>query len=148
MNDSGLNTPVGWSLTARRMAGEFVQAIQLRRDLADLEMGHDRALLKRFALVGGISAALVLCGVPLLLTAAAVGLSQVTELGVASWLVFFGAVLVVPGAVALSLGIRKLRSEFCGLQNTLAELREDLVWVREWTESGSADAPHTPTSTE
>ena len=47
-----------------------------------------------------------------------------TELGFVGWLICFGAVLVVPGTVGLAVGIRKLRGEFCGLQNTLAELRE------------------------
>lgn len=136
MNDPSVNTSVGWGATARQIAGELAQAIQLRRDLADLEIGHDRALLKRFSFVGGIAAAMVLCGVPLLLTAAALGLSQVTELGFSGWLVIFGVVLVVPGTVALVLGIRKLRREFCGLHNTLAELREDSVWLREWANQG------------
>ena len=140
MNDTSRHTSVGWGATARQIAGELAQAIQLRRDLADLEIRHDRALLKRFLLVGGIAAAMVLSGVPLLLTAAALGLSQVTDLGVADWLVFFGVVLVVPGTVALVLGIRKLRCEFCGLQSTLAELREDSAWVREWANQGRADS--------
>ena len=104
MNDSGLNTSTGWGATARQIAGELAEAIQLRRELAELEIRHDRALLKRFSLVGGVSAAMVLCGVPLLLTAAAWELAQVTELGFAGWLVCFGAVLVVPGTVGLAAG--------------------------------------------
>jgi uncharacterized membrane protein YqjE len=129
-----------WGATARRTAGELARMIQLRRDLADLEIRHDRALVKRFLLVGGTAALLVLCGLPLLLTAAALGLAQVTDLGAVGWLSFFGAVLVLPGAVALVLSVRGLRSEFCGLSNTLAELREDLVWIREWA-SQETDHP-------
>ena len=83
---------------------------------------------------------LVLCGLPLLLTAAALGLAQVTDLGAAVWLCFFGAVLVLPGIVAIVLSVRRLRAEFCGLRNTLAELREDLVWIREWA-SQETDHP-------
>ncbi|MHB8970789.1 MAG: phage holin family protein [Pirellulaceae bacterium] len=148
MNDSNRRTAAGWGATARQIAGELVQAIQLRRDLADLEIRHDRALLKRFLLFGGLAAALVLSGVPLLLTAAALGLSQVTELSLANWLVLMGVVLVVPGTVALVFGIRKVCCEFCGLQSTLAELREDAAWVREWANRDftDTDAANTPTS--
>ena len=148
MNDTSVNASAGGRTTARQIAGELARAIQLRRDLADLEISHDRALLKRFLLVGGLSVAIVLSGVPLLLTAIALGLSQVTEVGLAGWLIFFGAVLVVPGTVALVLAIRKLRSEFCGLQNTRAELREDLVWVREWADQGLAESANRPTPAE
>ena len=131
---------------ARQIAGELAEAIQLRRELAELEVRHDRALLKRFSLVGGLAAALLLCGVPLLLTAAAWWLAQVTELGFVGWLVGFGAVLVVPGTVGLAVGIRRLRGEFCGLQNTLAELREDSLWVREWAHQDLANSASRPTS--
>jgi uncharacterized membrane protein YqjE len=148
MNDTSRNTSVGGGAIARQVAGELAQAIQLRKALADLEIRHDRALLKRFLLVGGIAAAMVLSGVPLLLTAAARGLSQVTDLGFSGWLVCFGVVLVVPGTVALLLGIRKLRCEFCGLRSTWAELREDAAWVREWANQGPADSANTPLSME
>lgn len=148
MNDSGLNTSTGWGANARQIAGELAEAIQLRRELAELEVRHDRALLKRFSLVGGLAAAMVLCGVPLLLTAAAWELAQVTELGFAGWLVGFGAAFVVPGTVGLAVGIRRLRGEFCGLQNTLAELREDSLWVREWAHQDLANSASPPASAE
>ncbi len=125
MNDSGLNTSTG--LGARRAPdrGRTGGGDPVAARAGGIGDPPRSALLKRFSLVGGVSAAMVLCGVPLLLTAAAGELAQVTELGFVGWLIFFGAVLVVPGTVGLAVGIRKLRGEFCGLQNTLAELRED-----------------------
>ncbi len=134
------NVSSDWGATARQTAGELARMMQLRRDLADLEIRHDRALVKRFLIVGGTAAVLVLCGLPLLLTSAALRLAQVTDLKAAVWLSFFGAVLVLPGIVALVLSVRRLRAEFCGLRSTLAELREDLVWIREWA-SQETDHP-------
>jgi len=80
-------------------AGEVARMLQLRRELAELEIRHDRSLVKRFLWVGVPAAVLVLCGLPLLLTAAALRLGQTTELEAALWLLFLGAVLVLPGLV-------------------------------------------------
>ena len=120
-----------------QIAGELAQAIQLRRDLAELEIRHDRALLKRFSLVGGIAAALVLCGVPLLLTAAAWELAQVTELGFAGWLILFAC------------GARRARHrgawcwESASCEASFADCRtrwrnsgKIWLWVREWAKPG------------
>ena len=49
-----------------------------------------------------------------------------------------GSVLLVLGLLSLLRVYRKIRSGFCGLSGTLAELKEDLVWLREW--AGSEDA--------
>ena len=132
MTEPNASTSSPWGPTARQTAGELAHMIQLRRELAELEFRHDRALVKRFLMVGGTAAVLVVCGLSLLLTAAAWRLGQVTEFSPGAWLFFFGAVLVLPGTVAIVLSIRRLRAEFCGLRNTLAELHEDLVWIREW----------------
>ena len=132
MSEPRVKSSGPWGAATRHTAGELARMIQLRRDLAELEVRHDRALVKRFLIVGGTAAVLVVCGLPLFLTAAALGLAQSTDIGTAVWLSFFGAVLVLPGTVAIVLSVRRLRAEFCGLRNTLAELREDLVWLREW----------------
>lgn len=123
-----------WSASVREAAGELAHMLQLRRDLADLEIRHDRALLRRFALVGGTAALLVVCGLPLWLTAAAWTLAESTGWSFCFWLCLLGAVLVLPGLTAIGLSVRRLRAEFCGLRNTLAELREDAAWMREWAQ--------------
>ena len=122
-----------WGPALQQLAGELNQSLQTRRELAELEIGHDRSLLRRFAMVGGAATGVLLIGVSLLLTAAAWELSQVTDLSFATWLTLLGIVLCVPGSLALARGIHTLRTEFCGLRGTLAELREDLAWLREWT---------------
>jgi uncharacterized membrane protein YqjE len=132
MSEARLHTSGPWSSAVQQTASELARAIQLRRELAELELRHDRVVLRRFLSVGGIALALVACGLSLLLTAAADELARATDIRPAAWLSFFGAVLVLPGTVAIVLSVRRLRAEFCGLRNTLAELREDLVWLREW----------------
>ena len=37
------NVSSDWGASARQTAGELARTIQLRRDLADLEIRHDRA---------------------------------------------------------------------------------------------------------
>ena len=117
---------------ARQTAGELAQMIQLRRELAELEIAArsrigqavpDRRWHSRRA--GRVRPAPAV-------DCRSLGLAQVTEIGTARLAVFFGAVLVLPGTVAIVLSVRRLRAEFCGLRNTLAELHEDLVWIREW----------------
>ncbi len=125
-----------WGVAARQTAGHLAQMIQLRRELAALELQHDRALVRRVLLVGGAAALLVVCGLTLLLTAAALCLAQATNAQPTVWLFILGAVLALPGAVAIGLSVRRVRAEFCGLRNTLAELREDLEWLREWGQPG------------
>ena len=71
MSESRVHASGPWGPAARQTAGELAQMIQLRRELAELEVRHDRALVKRFLIVGGTAALLVVCGLPLLLTAAA-----------------------------------------------------------------------------
>lgn len=117
----------------RQLAHEATQSLSLRRELAELELGHDRVLLRRFACFGGVAVALIVIGVSLLLVTAAWELSTVTQQSFTAWLVLLGAACLVPGSWVLWRSVRTLRREFCGLRGTLAELREDLAWVREWT---------------
>ena len=116
----------------RQLAREATQSLNLRRELAELELGHDRVLIQRFAIVGGIAVALIVIGISLLLVTAAWELSAVTNLSFTAWLALFGAACLVPGSWVLWRSIRTLRREFCGLRGTMNELREDLAWLREW----------------
>lgn len=116
----------------RHLAREATQSLQLRRELAELELGHDRILLQRFAGFGGVAIALIVIGTSLLLVTAAWELAAITQLSFTAWLALLGAACLVPGSWVLWRSIRTVRREFCGLRGTLAELREDLAWLREW----------------
>lgn len=141
MSDTSAERSRNWSPTVRQLADEAAQSLQLRRELAELELGHDRALLTRFACVGGVAMSLVIVGVTLLLVMAAWELSQITALSFSAWLALLGTVTLVPGAFWLARSVLRVRQEFCGLRGTLAELREDLAWWRDWTIQDSATSP-------
>ncbi|MBM4094830.1 MAG: phage holin family protein, partial [Planctomycetes bacterium] len=132
MNSAHAETSASWSGRTRRLASELLRMVQLRRELAELEIRHDYRTLRRLAVVGGSGALLVVVGLPLLFVALAHGLANVTTLGVVSWLVILASTLMVPGATILMLAIRRFRAEFSGLRATRAELQEDLIWLREW----------------
>lgn len=129
--ETGGETP---NRNLRHLAREATQSLQLRRELAELELGHDRVLLQRFASFGGVAIALIVIGTSLLLVTAAWELAAITQLSFSAWLALLGAACLVPGNWVLWRSIRTVRREFCGLRGTLAELREDLAWLREWTQ--------------
>jgi uncharacterized membrane protein YqjE len=138
MNDSSATRTPSGPGPLKPLAGELLRMVQLRRELAALEIGHDRALLRRFLLVGGPAAVLTLVGAPLLLLAAARAVAHTLGWDETLSILAAGALFTLPGAVMLILAIRKLRAQFCALRGTLAELNEDLVWLREWTERDDA----------
>ena len=51
-----------------------------------------------------------------------------------------GSVLLILGLLLLIAALSKCRSEFRGLRDTLAELNEDLIWLREWMPRESRDS--------
>src|SRR5690606_31944697 len=56
------------------------------------------------------------------------------------WLAASALLLIVAAAFITWWTIRAFRHDFVGLRDTLAELREDLVWLQEWSgQTGSAD---------
>jgi uncharacterized membrane protein YqjE len=124
----------------RQLAREATRSLNLRRELAELELGHDRVLIQRFASVGGCAIALIIIGVSLLLVTAAWELSAVTNLSFTAWLALLGVTCLVPGGWVLWGSVRTVRREFCGLRGTLTELREDLAWLREWTNRADDEA--------
>ena len=134
MNEAPGNPPSPWKDRLRLLASELNRSVELRRELAALEITHDRQLLRRGIIVGGIGAVMALTGLPMLLQAAASGLASVTLLSTTVWSVIMGVVLLVPGLILLAHTIRKTRSGLCGLKGTLSELNEDVIWLREWAQ--------------
>jgi uncharacterized membrane protein YqjE len=123
----------------RQLRAELGRMLQLRRELATLEVHHDRRLIRRCLIVGSLGAAMTLVGLPLLLQIATQQLADLTTLSAAAWTLIMGAVLLVPGLLLVARAIGKFRSDFRGLRDTLAELNEDLIWLREWMPGGADD---------
>ena len=122
-----------WSPAARELAGEALEMLQLRRELAELEVRHDLRTGRRLLIVGGAGLVFLLSGLPLLLVAAARGLATWTNLGQTAWLLILGAVSLLWGGTVMWAAYRRFRQDFSGLEGTLAELNEDLVWLQDWT---------------
>ena len=136
MSDSQTIERSPWKQHLHGLVSELSQMLQLRRDLAALEIAHDRRLLRRAIILGGIGAVMVVTGLPLLLLAAAAKLGTVTQINGIGWTVILALALVAPGAWILAQTVRKTRSNFYALRGTLSELQEDLIWLRDWVDSG------------
>ena len=122
-----------------RTWSDLAETLDLRRKLAEAEIKSDLAATKRLVVVGSLGAVLALWGVPLLLTALAFQLSLDTNIGFAAWLGIFGGPLLVVGLATVYLSWRRFRREFLALATTRQELREDLLWLREWLASSSGE---------
>jgi len=110
----------------RRMAG-------LRWQLARLETEEAFRSARRLAVVLAIVAIMALTALPILVVWGAEFLGEVTRFPRAGWLLCFALTLLTTGALGGWLAWRRFRRQFVGLEETLEELREDLVWLQEWT---------------
>ena len=127
-----------WSVEARQLASDALEMLEMRRELAELEIRHDTRVGKRLAITGGAGAILVITSLPLLLTSLAHGLSMWTRLSAANWVLILGGFSLLLGAGIGWAAFQRFRSDFTGLKSTLAELNEDMVWLREWTQTQEA----------
>lgn len=139
-----------WRNQAKALVGDVVRAVQLRRELAELEVWHDVRAARRLAFVGGVGALLVVTGLPVYVICAVHSLAAHTSLGFIGWALILASLLVVPGMITLAVAVARFRSDFSGLRRTLTELNEDMVWLREWVErqegADTADSDHDRTA--
>lgn len=132
----------GTSLTAelrtelRHLAAELRELVRLRYELARLELADSASQIRRLAIAWVVALLLLLIGLPVLVVAAA-ELLDGWLLSRAGWLLVFGVLLIGTAFGLATLMWLRFRRGFVGLRDTLAELREDAVWIGEWT--GAAD---------
>jgi len=127
---------------ARRLTSDVVGMLQARRQLAELEVRADIASSKRLGITGGIGLVLTLTSLPVLVVALARALHCCLPIGgeaFSGWLLICGGALLLAGGGTLWYAWRRFRREFVGLRESIAELREDVVWLREWTERTGED---------
>ncbi len=62
----------------------------------------------------------------------------------AGWLLIFGAGLLLSAVASALLAWRRFCRRLVGLQETLEELREDLIWLREGRNEKAANTDETP----
>ena len=113
------------------MAGELREMAAARWELARLELETNLLAAKHLAISWSLAAIMALTALPLLLASLAETLDGCCDITRRDWLWLFGAALLVLAAGAGYLAWRSFRRRFVGLEETLDELREDLVWLRE-----------------
>ncbi len=122
-----------------RLGGDLREMLRLRWQLARLEIDAAAGAGKRLAVVLAAAAAMALTAMPLLAAALAEILDGQLGISHVAWLTILAAALLVAGAVTGLLAWRHFRRRLVGLEESLEELREDAVWLREWTQGRMKD---------
>ncbi len=116
------------------MADEAAQLATLRFRLAEIELRESAQTAKRFSIGAGAALVLVLTSLPVLVVALSIWLDNVATLPrEVSWAWIFGLALAIGGLAVAWFSWRRFRREFRGLEQSIEELCEDLVWVKEWS---------------
>jgi len=123
------------------LTADIAEMLTLRARLAALELRVAKAQIQRLAIALGIAAVLGLTALPLLAVSAAHLLNGRLGISEAGWLVIMAAALLVTALLGAWLACRSFRGRFVGLEESLEELREDLLWLREWTQTPRNPAP-------
>jgi hypothetical protein len=113
------------------LAADMQEMLQLRWELARLEIQADLSRLKRLAFILGMAGVMALTSLPLLATCLAETLDGWQGIACRGWLLIFGLTLLGTAVICAYCGLFWFRHRFTGLQETLEELREDLDWAKE-----------------
>jgi uncharacterized membrane protein YqjE len=124
---------------AARLWSDVRGLFQDRWELVHLEVAASLRSIRRllFVLIPAV-VVLLLC-LPVLIVALATAADGWQGVAAWGWMLIFAGVLMAAAILAGGLAYRRFRRDFRGLEESLEELHEDLVWLREWTE-GTTDA--------
>jgi len=110
---------------------------RLRWELANLELRAAVETVKRLAIMLAAVAITALSALPLLAVAFAQLLDGWLSISFAGWLLIFGFGLLIGSGVFGYLAWRHFCRRFTGMEQTLEEFREDLVWLKQWIAPGT-----------
>jgi len=113
------------------LGDELREMAVARWELARLELSADLRSAKRLAIVWAVSALMIFTALPMLAASLADWLDGDGGISRAGWLLIFGCGLLAAAITAAETARRRFRRRFVGLQETLEELREDVLWLRE-----------------
>ena len=113
------------------LGGELREMAAARWELARLELEADRRTLRGLVLAWLIALLMALTALPVLVVCLAEMLAGWQNVPRSVWLLGFGLGLLAIALLGGCLAWRRFRRRVVGLQETLEELREDLVWLRE-----------------
>jgi uncharacterized membrane protein YqjE len=128
--------PLGFVEVGRqlgRLAADVREMLALRWKLARLELREAVGSMRRLAVALAVAAVLTTAGLSSLLVACAESLDRHLGMSREAWLTVFGLGLLGLGILLGSLAWWTFRRRFTALEETLEEIREDLVWLSEWT---------------
>jgi uncharacterized membrane protein YqjE len=112
-----------------RLAADLWQMVDLRWQLARLELEAAFRSVRRLAILWATAAVMASTALPLLVLGVVQLLPEEARV-YGLWIFALG--LLMAAAVVGWLAWRRFRRRFTGLEETLEELREDLVWLQEW----------------
>jgi hypothetical protein len=116
-----------------RVGRDVAHMLTARWELAELEYGAARRDALRLAVVLAFTSVLATVGMALLGEALAQWLGEVSAWPPQAWRIILASVSIFGAAAAAGLGYRRFRREFTGFSESLEEMREDIVWLREWS---------------
>ncbi|MEA1950714.1 MAG: phage holin family protein [Planctomycetota bacterium] len=125
---SGLQAELG------SLVSDIREMAELRWELARLEFTADARATARLLVVLAVALLMTLVALPVLVVSLGSLLDGIWGISQSGWLCIFGLVLLVTAGIGGFLAWRRFRRNFIGLAETLEELREDMLWLREWQE--------------
>ena len=116
-----------------RAGSELGEMARLRWQLARLELQESIAQVKRLAIVLAVAAVMALTALPVLVVWLAETLAiHAGYFPAHGWMLVLALALLLIAGSGGFLAWRRFRRQFTGLEETIEELREDLVWLRDW----------------
>jgi len=113
------------------LGAELRETALARWELARLEIESDLLSAKRLAVAWLVAAVAALTSLPLIAVWMADVLAELTATPRGAWLLGFAAALLLLSGLGGYLAWRRFRRNFIGLRETLEELREDVLWLKE-----------------
>ena len=113
------------------LGGELREMAAARWQLARLELEADRQTLRGLALAWLVALLMALTALPVLVVCLAEMLGGWQNVPRSVWLLGFGLGLLAFALLGGYLAWRRFRRRVVGLQETLEELREDLIWLQD-----------------
>lgn len=123
-----------------RLREDLRRMVAARWQLAELETRVAAAQMRRCAVGVATGGLLVIVALPLMLVALAEAAAAASGWSRTTWLLLLGGGTLVAGVTIAALSVSWFRRRFAGWEETAGELREDLLWLREWLGSDATAA--------
>lgn len=123
---------------------ELREMASARWELARLEIESDIRSAKRLIIAGLSAVVMSLTALPLVATGLAEYLDGWRGIPCGAWLFVFAAGLLFLACLGVYLAWRRFRRNFIGLRETLEELREDVLWLKEKGDERSSETSPPP----